>query len=87
MYDGQFTRFVPEFDDDAFYTLTDKIGGVLPPGWKAWHLEQSEIDNRGPRVLEIAKRPTSWVSAERVAEELLMDARIVSVKTRKEDAQ
>jgi len=53
--DGIMTRFTHEYTDADFHQLIDDVGGILPPGWKAWHLEDGETLRNSKRVQAIAK--------------------------------
>lgn len=56
--DGTFRgRFVKRFSDEEFEALLKELGGELPNGVFAWHLEDGENINNSKRVQDIAKLP------------------------------
>lgn len=59
--DGTMTRFTHEYTDEEFYSLIDDVGGILPTGWKAWHLEDGETLTNSKRVQAIAKYVPSHI--------------------------
>lgn len=53
--DGRLGTFFGTLRDAEFCRVT-RYG--LPPGWVAWHVEESEIDDpSSPRVVEISELP------------------------------
>lgn len=60
--DGCMTRFTHEYTDSEFYQLIEEVGGVLPPGWRAWHLEDGETSRNSKRVQAIAKHVPSVIA-------------------------
>jgi hypothetical protein len=59
--DGVMARFTHEYTDDEFYRLIDEIGGLLPPGWAAWHLDDGETLTNSKRVQAISTRVPSVI--------------------------
>lgn len=59
--DGVMARFTHEYSDDEFYALVEEIGGVLPPGWAAWHLEDGEDYKNSKKALALMVRVPSII--------------------------
>ncbi|MCY9763539.1 hypothetical protein M5X06_00290 [Paenibacillus alvei] len=59
---GVLVRFTYEYSDTQFFQLLERVGGYLPPNWKAWHLEDGETLTNSKRVQAIASRVPTHIS-------------------------
>ena len=54
---GEMGRFLDVFDDAAFDALIDSLGGDLPAGFVAWHLDSHEWAGNSRKAAKIGAHP------------------------------
>jgi hypothetical protein len=55
---GSLVRFTHEYSDAEFEELVSFVGGFLPPGWVAWHLEDDKNIENSMRVQALLQIPS-----------------------------
>lgn len=85
--EGKMCRFKKIYSEEEFKHLLNKLGGVLPPGFVAWHIEEGKNVDNSTFVKKIANLPLiySKLTGNYADPELYIDIELEAQKNRKEN--